>query len=669
MARIVDESFFADDEQIAQPSVSSSRIMQSLKAMPLVGGIASGVEDLSRQDSRKIAGNIASAGQGFTGSFLDEMTAGVKSLPGYLGLLSAGNPEDVSLSDVYRQEKDIANQALDQYRKDYPAEAISSELVGAVLSPASKLRAGGAIGSAALQSGVYGAGMANTLEEVPQEVVESMVLGGSLAGATKVAGSGLKALGGKAGDIATATKNKLYGITASDISQSLRKDVLEEVGKAPVLSAIDRLSAKGVLEAGKPRENLVRITQDKDVLNSLRDSLIKQADSIQPTPVVPDFKKTKSIIKQLDPSEQKQAAKLFSKFYQDFQSSSSGKVSDLENLKKAYQTSGKASFGVAGTDALEAKIKGAMSTDIKAAVDKELKSSVYGQIGDDLKTLRQEAGDRIKIKKVLDKAIARESTQDADSIITSLMRTTGGYGVPIIVGAGVGEGTGAGALTGAAAGLALRSNAGRKALVPILKGTSAAANAAGSTLSSLGPTAARVLGSQLESEQVEEPIKADLPTRKRIVDASFFDEEPPLVAGKTNISFETALETPEGRDLLLDALRQVESGGNPRAISPAGAMGAYQFMPKTAKAYGIDPFDEIASRAAAEQYLLDEYGALGDVRSSLAAYNAGRPNVMKARNKAGANDFNIYADFLPKETQEYSPKVEMAFMKLLEGRS
>lgn len=95
-----------------------------------------------------------------------------------------------------------------------------------------------------------------------------------------------------------------------------------------------------------------------------------------------------------------------------------------------------------------------------------------------------------------------------------------------------------------------------------------------------------------------------------------------------------------------------ESGGDARAVSPAGAMGLMQLMPATwaelraRLSLGSDPFDpadNILAGAAYLRWLRDRYGAPG----FLAAYNAG----------PGRYEESLAGRPLPLETRRYVDKL------------
>lgn len=83
---------------------------------------------------------------------------------------------------------------------------------------------------------------------------------------------------------------------------------------------------------------------------------------------------------------------------------------------------------------------------------------------------------------------------------------------------------------------------------------------------------------------------------------------------------------------LLVAVGTVESGLDPAALSPAGAAGVMQLMPRTAAMLGVrDPWSARQNVFGGAKYLAllsAEFG--GDLRLALAAYNAG-PEAVKNR--------------------------------------
>jgi membrane-bound lytic murein transglycosylase D len=108
----------------------------------------------------------------------------------------------------------------------------------------------------------------------------------------------------------------------------------------------------------------------------------------------------------------------------------------------------------------------------------------------------------------------------------------------------------------------------------------------------------------------------------------------------------------------------IESAYMTKLTSRVGAYGIWQFMPETAREYGLrvdwwvdERADPEKSTRAAAKYLKDLHRMFDDWPLALAAYNCGPGRVRRTLQNAGATSFwdLLDAGLLPKETRGYVP--------------
>lgn len=189
----------------------------------------------------------------------------------------------------------------------------------------------------------------------------------------------------------------------------------------------------------------------------------------------------------------------------------------------------------------------------------------------------------------------------------------------------------------------------------------------------------RTSGNPSTSDAVIRQRLADLPT---VIDMPFnqivrsyidryMERGRPLVASLLGLStyympiFEQALEA-EQLPLELKYLPIIESALDPNAVSRSGAGGLWQFMPASAKGYGLEISslvderrDPYKSSKVAAKMLRDLYATYGDWSLAIAAYNCGPGAVNKAIRRAGGDpkkhDFWSIYQYLSPETRGYVP--------------
>ena len=117
----------------------------------------------------------------------------------------------------------------------------------------------------------------------------------------------------------------------------------------------------------------------------------------------------------------------------------------------------------------------------------------------------------------------------------------------------------------------------------------------------------------------------------------------------------------------------IESNLRTGATSWVGAAGPWQFMPETARQYGLivngyidERRDYVKSTHAAARYLLNSYKVYHDWLLVLASYNGGLGNVNKAIKRSGSKNFWSLQYYLPGESRNYVKKF-IATHYIMEG--
>jgi Soluble lytic murein transglycosylase and related regulatory proteins (some contain LysM/invasin domains) len=126
-----------------------------------------------------------------------------------------------------------------------------------------------------------------------------------------------------------------------------------------------------------------------------------------------------------------------------------------------------------------------------------------------------------------------------------------------------------------------------------------------------------------------------------------------LQTGKTSLDYhqlahQDATNAGINPDLFEKQISQ-ESGFNPNAVSPEGAVGIAQFMPSTAQGLGINPYDAVQSLSGAASLMARYYTKYQSYDKALAAYNAGTGALNTAISSCGDN----WRGCVPAETDRY----------------
>ncbi len=144
--------------------------------------------------------------------------------------------------------------------------------------------------------------------------------------------------------------------------------------------------------------------------------------------------------------------------------------------------------------------------------------------------------------------------------------------------------------------------------------------------------------------------------------------------GKPYFDLMSDILTKHGLPAELKYLSVIESQLKAFAVSWAGAVGPWQFMPATARQLGLrigtyedERTDFYKSTHAAARYLTQLYSQFGDWLLVIAAYNGGPGNVYSAIRKSGSRNFWNLQYYLPEESRNHVKRF-IATHYIMEGQ-
>ncbi len=600
-----------------------------------------------QQEQGQLRGAAVSAANSALFGFGDEIAAGVRSvLPGYQGY-------DAELAAIRGGQK--------EFTKEYPKTDIAAQIGGAIAMPIGGLssRAATLPGKMALgaaegvaQGAAYGFGQGEGGLENRAKNAGVSALAAGLLSPVAIGATGLvaKGLSNTSDEFLKASMN----VQRSEL-KAARKFAPKDAPN-PLIEGLKQARDKGIIKAGDdPASMIAKNNEAVEALGSQVSAVLKQADAAQKNVVIPPFQKARDFIA-LRPYEADQLKQQLSRRLSVINKNWNGSVSGANELKQQlYKIAYKGNTDSADLDK-------ALAEDLRAFVEQQADALLPTQFSGAVKALNQEQAGHLKIREQLNKV------KDLDEMPGGLAKALRRAVVSPIGGGALGVGlTGMGVISpavGATAALGAAA-ASRPGQLFLSGSTGAAARAVDRAVSAVPAGFAATRTTSPESGPRQQPaaqtLAAAIGGQQGQLQQTYSGREPSELSARNPSSPQsTAAEAGKSNsfDTILDAIKKVESNGNPRAVSSKGAVGAYQIMPANFKALGVtDPFNEEQSRAGAGRLLKEEMTRFKNLRLALAAYNGGSPHVRDAIQKAGSEDYDKVSKYLHKETREYVEKV------------
>lgn len=596
-------------------------------------------------------------------SFLGSIWEGVKAAPSAAVDMVASIPSGVSniYESIFTPNKAIESGAAERVLRGTGALAsgsagsIAGGALGALGGPLAPLTvplgvaAGGAAGTSLydLVNELFGNDAPTTRDVKIDKFGKNLGTGIALAGAGKVAGKAANTLAPKVTKAANALDRKSIGTYKSDYGRAGSTRVIETPEgniESFVKDSLDDLLENNKLGNSRDPQTLLKLINEKQGnLGDLIEEKIANFDRTNNVPVVSDFP---------DAMEYLTSGKVPADRLPDYLSRLAKLQEGISREgqgKLAFNQQQKIAFGKS-YDAGDEVLAG-----FNRAIYNDLKNTIESKIPE-IETLNKELQPYQIAEPIIKRSLTTEENASLGDKAKAFAYTTGGVGLPILVGSQLGGPVGT--LVGTGLGLLqnyVRSPKGQAQIARSLRNVSRFDDLVGTLLT---PGVGLAQGTKANEDSNERRSKSSTKRQElRIADQNFQNGPETFLRPRntpTNDSdyiasslFSPAkaefksIEAEIDKNPYYSALYEAESGRNPKAKNPKStATGGFQFIKATAKSLGLDDPKDLAKSYEAVQRFTDEHRQrFGDDPGLLyAAHFLGAPLLSKVISNKNLSD-------------------------------
>lgn len=395
--------------------------------------------------SQPLGVNVLRSGLQSFGGLGDEAVAGFSA--GVENLKDLFRGDTGSFSDHYSRRLQHERDALSQFERERPIISTGVELGTSMLLPfGAASRGGGAlaraltgIGSGAVMGGATGFGKGEGgFAERKREAKEAGLTSALMSAAFPVVGAAGRRVGDFLGEQGTKMQRKAVGLSANDFRKAQKG--LKAHQPNPLAEAFDESKKMGIFKGDKAPQSV--LNRAKEQIDESMDgvyAILGEADTklSRLVEVPPMSSVEKSIRTKYTGTDVDKAVRHLTREWASLEQELDGSLSAMNRVKQKLWD--RSYDGQKPRDQInkfvDRKIAGLLKERIESEVEElvtngRLPKGMSGQV----KKLNNDAGTLLRMVDPLERAVGREEVDEATTQLVKTLRTTGGYGVPIIVG-------------------------------------------------------------------------------------------------------------------------------------------------------------------------------------------------------------------------------------------